>query len=206
VIAALVAALFFAWLAVEVSRGNTIGFDMAVRGAVHAWASPTLTYAMFGASTMGEVLFLVPVGLLLATLLAWRGRARAAMVLALTSIGAEAWDQILKAIFHRTRPEAFFGTAPENYSFPSGHAMASTCFYGALAVILASGSAHKTAYWVPGIGTPLLIGVSRVYLGVHYPTDVLAGYAAGLVWLTVVLRFFPPRRATPASLPQKGVE
>jgi membrane-associated phospholipid phosphatase len=104
-------------------------------------------------------------------------------------IGAEILDQFLKAIFHRARPEAFFGfPQPENYSFPSGHAFASACFYCALAATLSAGSARKAVYWAGGVAASLLIGLSRVYLGVHYPTDVLAGYAAAVVWLPVVFR------------------
>jgi undecaprenyl-diphosphatase len=201
VIVALVALLFFAWLAVEVSRGNTMGFDLAVRAAVHSWASQYLTYAMRGASAIGESWFLIPLGLLLSALLLRRGRRRAAIGLAVAAVGAEMLDQILKAIFHRVRPDAFFGLPqPETYSFPSGHAMVSTCFYGALAAILATGGARKAVYWVFGIGTPMVIGFSRVYLGVHYPSDVLAGWAAGVVWLTAVLRFSPQVVTAPESI------
>ena len=197
-IAALVAVLFFAWIAVETSLGSTMAFDLAVRGAVHSWASPYLTYAMLGASLIGQSWFLIPLGLLLATILVRRGRKRAAVVFAAAPIGSEVLVQTLKVIFHRTRPEAFFGLAqPETYSFPSGHAMTSVCFYGAMAAILAIGSKRKAAYWIVGIGTPLLIGFSRVYLGVHYPSDVLAGWAGGVVWLAILFRFFPPQRVTP---------
>jgi undecaprenyl-diphosphatase len=194
VIAALAAALLFAWLAVEVSRGNTMAFDLAVRAAVHSWASPSLTYAMRGASMIGQSWFLIPLNLLLAWILGRRGRSAAAITLVVASIGSEAVDQALKAIFRRTRPEAFFGLPqPENYSFPSGHAMTSACFYGALAAILATGGARKAAAWFLAAVTASLIGFSRVYLGVHYPTDVLAGYAAAIAWLTIVFRFFPPQ-------------
>jgi undecaprenyl-diphosphatase len=199
VIAALAAALFFAWLASEVARGNTMGFDLAVRGAVHSWASPWLTDAMRGVSELGEPGFVIPLGLLLAAMLIWRRRARAAVTLAAAAIGGECLNAILKASFHRARPEAFFGLhQPEHYSFPSGHAMVSVCFYGSLAAILAAGSARSAAYWAFGIATPLIIGFSRVYLGVHYPTDVLAGYAAAIVWLTILFRL---DRRIPKRLP-----
>ncbi len=198
-IAALAAALFFAWLASEVARGNTMGFDLAVRGAVHSWASPLLTDAMRGVSELGEPGFAIPLGLLLAANLIWRRRARAAVTLAAAAIGGECLDAILKASFHRVRPAAFFGLPqPEHYSFPSGHAMVSVCFYGTLAAVLAAGSARKIAYWAFGTGTPLLIGFSRVYLGVHYPTDVFAGYAAAIVWLTILFRL---DRKIPKRLP-----
>jgi undecaprenyl-diphosphatase len=203
VIAALAAALFFAWLASQVAHGNTMGFDLAVRGAVHSWASPMLTRAMRGASELGEPGFVIPLGLLLAAMLIWRRRARSAVTLAAAAIGGECLNAILKASFHRARPEAFFGLPqPEHYSFPSGHAMASVCFYGALAAILAAGSGRSAAYWAFGIAAPLIIGFSRVYLGVHYPTDVLAGYAAAIVWLTVLFRVDRkiPKRLPPSTI------
>jgi membrane-associated phospholipid phosphatase len=184
---------------------------------------------------LGAPGFLIPLGLLLAATLVWRRRARAAVALAAAAIGGEILSAVLKVVFHRTRPGAFFGLAqPEHYSFPSGHAMVSTCFYGALAAILvassprrapaptdvvvyrarkldapgsarvskrtlatvesrvrlayARGSRRKAAYWALGIAPPLLIGFSRVYLGVHYSTDVLAGYLGAIVWLVVLFR------------------
>ena len=151
-IVALAAALIFAWLAIEVARGNTMGFDLAVRGSIHSWASPRLTMAMRGATMLGEPWLLVPLGLALAAILVRRGRKRAAAVLVAASLGGEALDQILKAFFHRVRPEAFFGLPqPGNYSFPSGHALSSACFYGAVAAILASGSPRKAVYWAGGV-------------------------------------------------------
>jgi membrane-associated phospholipid phosphatase len=190
---------------------------------------------MQGITMLGAPGFLIPLGLLLAATLVWRRRARAAVALAAAAIGGEILSAVLKVVFHRTRPGAFFGLAqPEHYSFPSGHAMVSTCFYGALAAILvassprrapaptdvvvyrarkldapgsarvskrtlatvesrvrlayARGSRRKAAYWALGIAPPLLIGFSRVYLGVHYSTDVLAGYLGAIVWLVVLFR------------------
>jgi undecaprenyl-diphosphatase len=203
VIAALAATLLFAWLAMEVARGNTMGFDLAVRSGIHSWSSPPLTHALQGITMLGAPGFLIPLGLLLAVTLIWRRRARAAVALAVAAIGGEILNEVLKLAFHRTRPEAFFGLAqPEHFSFPSGHAMVSTCFYGALAATLAAGSPRRAAYWALGIAPPLLIGFSRVYLGVHYPTDVLAGYAGAIVWLIVLFRLDQkvPKRIDPRTI------
>lgn len=186
----------------EVAAGNTLGFDLAIRDAIHSWATPWLTRAMRGASELGEAGFVIPLGVLLALVLIWRRRARAAVTLGAAAIGGEILNATLKMAFHRARPEAFFGLPqPEHYSFPSGHAMDSVCFYGALAAILAAGSAYKAAYWAFGIAAPLTIGFSRVYLGVHYPTDVLGGYAAAVVWLIVLFRV---DRNIPKRLPPAG--
>jgi undecaprenyl-diphosphatase len=115
------------------------------------------------------------------------GRKRAAIVFLIAAAGGEALDATLKVLFRRARPEVFFGyTAPSTYSFPSGHAMLSACFYGVLAAVIAQrleSRAQRAAVWIAAAVTAATIGLSRIYLGVHYPSDVLAGYAAAIVWV-----------------------
>lgn len=109
------------------------------------------------------------------------GRWRDAGWLVAVFLSAELLLQALKYSFHRHRPEPFFGiAAPESYSFPSGHALMSTVFYVLLASLLTRNPVIRGA----AIGVAILIGISRIYLGVHYPTDVLAGYAAAVFWLS----------------------
>lgn len=95
-------------------------------------------------------------------------------------------NQVLKRIFERVRPDIFPVIAESGYSFPSGHAMGAICFYGILAYFAGLGLKNCTMRWLlmaaAGVYI-LLIGLSRVYLGVHYPTDILAGYTAGSTWL-----------------------
>lgn len=189
-LATALALLLFAWIAIEVVRGEGAEFDVAVRNAVHAWAFPRLTWVMRGFSQVGEAPFLISAGLLVFWRLAASGRKRAAVLLLGTVLGSEALTQILKLVFHRPRPEAFFGLPnPEMYSFPSGHAITSCCFWGVLAAILAARSHSlpvKAAIWTMASVLAAMVGFSRVYLGVHYPTDVLAGYALAVVWVAVV--------------------
>jgi undecaprenyl-diphosphatase len=184
------ALLVFAWLANGALRGEAAAFDAAVRNAVHAWATPGLTFAMLCATQLGSAPFLIGAGALAVWRLAVAGRRRAAVLLAVAALGGEALDQILKLCFHRPRPEAFFGlTVPPTYSFPSGHALTATCFYGVLAALLAARTrplAGKAGLWALAAALAALIGLSRVYLGVHYPSDVLAGYSAAVVWLAAV--------------------
>jgi Membrane-associated phospholipid phosphatase len=88
------------------------------------------------------------------------------------------------------RPEPFFGTAPETYSFPSGHALFSACFYGALAWLLGAALRNfgaRAAIWAMSLALIAAIGLSRLYLGVHYPTDVIAGYLVAVFWITGLL-------------------
>jgi undecaprenyl-diphosphatase len=79
--------------------------------------------------------------------------------------------------------------APRTYSFPSGHSLASFCFFGALATVLTARIENKRinfVTWLIAGLMVLLIGLSRIYLGVHYTTDVVAGYAAALIWIAVI--------------------
>jgi len=102
-------------------------------------------------------------------------------------------NTFLKEIFRRSRPELDHLLVVHGYSYPSGHAMISMGFYGMLFVIWAIEWKERDVLrrWLPvicGILFVLLIGVSRVMLGVHYPTDVFAGFAAGFVWIGCMIQ------------------
>jgi undecaprenyl-diphosphatase len=187
---ALGAGLLFAWFALLAAGGGLTEFDTAGRETVHAFAAPWLTVVMRGASFAGSGWVLWPCGTLIVGLLGRAGRARDAGLFAIAVVGANLVSESMKLFFHRTRPEAWFGyPLPSTYSFPSGHAFVSFCFYLCLAEVLIREDwppASKVAIWGVAVGITLTIGLSRVYLGVHYPTDVLAGYAAGIVWTTLI--------------------
>jgi undecaprenyl-diphosphatase len=189
-VAAAAALILFSWLARVALGGQSREFDAWVRDGVHQWASPSLTYVMKGFTLIGSAAFLLTGGMAVVAALARAGRKRAAVLLVTATFGAEALDQILKLLFRRPRPEAFFGLAePMTYSFPSGHAITAACFYGVLAAILAARTSSlrlKAALWTFAALMAAAIGLSRIYLGVHYPTDVLAGYAAAVIWVAAV--------------------
>ena len=180
----------FAWLAVHVVQGTAIAFDGPLRAWVHQFASPGLTAFLRAVTSLGETAALITmsavavVGMLLAR---WE---REAARFAITMIGASFLDTSLKLAFHRVRPAAFFGTLlPNSYSFPSGHALFSICLFGTLAVLVTpriGSRAARAAIWAATGVLVLLIGLSRIYLGVHYPSDVIAGYAAAVVWVSLL--------------------
>ena len=181
--------VLFSWLADEVFEGHARRFDDTVRNAVHQYASPALTRVMVIVSALGsEVLAVVFVAAVTAfLLLKWR---RAAIWLMLTAAGGLVLQVALKLGFHRTRPEVFFGKLPHGYSFPSGHSLMSFCIYGVLAGLLAArirSTALRAAIWTTAALLVAGIGLSRIYLGVHYPTDVVAGYLAASVWVSTMV-------------------
>ena len=93
---------------------------------------------------------------------------------------------LLKILFHRTRPDLFRVVQETGYSFPSGHALATMCFYGMVAFLIMriiDSWRGRLIVMTLAVVLSILIGISRIYLGVHYPTDVIAGYAAGSMWL-----------------------
>ncbi|MGA2600413.1 MAG: phosphatase PAP2 family protein [Bryobacteraceae bacterium] len=167
--------------------GKVLAFDLAVRNAVHQHASPPLTNAMLTMSFIGEPYIVLPLTAL-ACLLFWRaGLAHRARLLIIAMGGEVILEQTIKAMVHRPRPEPFFHyPLPTSYSFPSGHAFASTVFFGMLAALISpllSSVWQRILIFLAAIVMATAIGFSRVYLGVHYPSDVIAGYLGGLAWL-----------------------
>lgn len=200
--AAIGALLLFRWLAEEVFEGETKSFDDAIRAAIHQTATPTLTELMKVITLFGSTAFLVALGIVVAFAFWYFKHKRAIVLFLLTMAGEIVLLLSLKAGFQRARPEAFFDfPLPSSYSFPSGHALSSLCFYGILAWLITArlqSRSMKIIVWTLTIILILLIGFSRIYLGVHIPSDVIAGYAAGLIWVvTVALGDFLLEREIP---------
>jgi undecaprenyl-diphosphatase len=189
-IAALGSLLFLGWLASRVVAGETQRFDKWIGETVHSFATPLLTSFMIAVTMLGANQVLLAVGAIavIAFLLAkWRTEA---VLLLVTMAGAGLLNRVLKVSFQRPRPQPYFDLiAPTSYSFPSGHALLSFCFYGAIALALVMhlrNSSARVLVWILMAGLVLLIGASRVYLGVHYASDVIAGFFAAFIWLIAV--------------------
>ena len=187
---ALIAVFVFAWFAVTMPLVGPTAFDMSVRSTIHAWAHPALTGAMRVATQLGGGYFLLPLGALIVFALYQAGRRRESALFVVAVLGANALDEVMKLVFHRVRPTPWFDyPRPGTFSFPSGHAFVSFCFYLALAEILIRDEwplARKVVIWTAATLMTLSIGFSRAYLGVHYPTDVLAGFVAAIAWTTMI--------------------
>lgn len=189
--AALAALFFFAWLADEVFEGDTKAFDEAVRNFVHGFANKLLTTLMNLFTTLGSTAFLTAMSVGVFVIFFLKNWKHAAAFFAATMAGSIILNFALKLSFQRARPVPFFDTPlPDSYSFPSGHALLSVCFYGVLAWIITARIHSRSArilIWSLAVALVLLIGLSRIYLGVHYPSDVLAGYAAAFFWVSSVV-------------------
>jgi membrane-associated phospholipid phosphatase len=181
---------FFAWITEEMLEGSTARFDSQVRSFVHAHSADQLTAIMKFLTIFGSSIVMTPLALLTLIVCYIRREFHALKMLAATFAGALILEFLLKSAFHRARPEPFFHIPrPASYSFPSGHALFSFCFFAGLAIVLSPRLARpkaKIAVWFIALVLIFGIGFSRIYLGVHYPSDVLAGYAAGFVWVAVL--------------------
>lgn len=199
--AAVLALFLFAWLGNEMLQGDTQHFDQMIREWVHRYASPGMTSAMNAISLLGYNILIVELAIALA-IFAWLRWRRALLWLAVAMTGSLVLDLTLKYIYHRTRPTAYFGMAPHSYSFPSGHALCSFCFYGVVAGLLSArikSLALQMVIWCLAAALVIAIGVSRIYLGVHYPSDVVAGYLAATVWVGTVIVLDHVRRVRKGS-------
>jgi membrane-associated phospholipid phosphatase len=190
---ALVAA--FAFLAQAYVTGDaTVDVDRWLANALHANATPPATTALAAVTLLGSTSALALAAGSAGGYLVGRGRRQDAALLVVVLCGAQLLGWILKAIFERPRPSFDDPLALAGwFSFPSGHAMSSIALYGALAFVFADRLRSPKARLVVVGGLALLvaaIGFSRLYLGVHYLTDVLAGYSAGLAWLLLVLGLY----------------
>jgi undecaprenyl-diphosphatase len=186
---AVLALVLFSWIAEEMLSGETARFDNAVRVWVHGFASPGMTAAMRVITGMGFTGLAITVVIAFMAFLALY-QYRAAGWLAITLAGAVVLDVTLKHEFHRARPQPFFAALPHSYSFPSGHSLFSFCVYGALAGLITARVRSlwlRIVIWLATAALVLAIGLSRIYLGVHYPSDVVAGYLAGTVWVSTLV-------------------
>jgi len=182
----------FAALASEVKEGETSGFDrrilLAMRrpGDLAPKGSPAVQEAVRDVSALGGVSLLGLVTAVAVGFLVLDGKNHMAGFAAAAVVGGMIASTLLKDIFQRPRPEIVPHVAyAANSSFPSGHSMMSAITYLTLGALLARSQERKRlkAYFLLLAALlTCLVGVSRVYLGVHWPTDVLAGWMAGAVW------------------------
>lgn len=176
----------FAEIADEVREQSTLVYDQAVLRWFHSFQSHELDLIVKRITDMGDVVGIALIGGVLAVGL-WRVRKYAAMVQLAAGVGgAVVLNLILKGIFMRDRPSLWEHFVTEtSYSFPSGHAMASSALALSAMVILWQ---TRWRWWAVAFGGAYMIaiGCTRLYLGVHYPTDIIAGWCVSAMWVVIV--------------------
>jgi undecaprenyl-diphosphatase len=176
----------FVELAEVVREGATQEFDQAVLHWMAAHQTPTLQKVMFEITLLGTGIVLMTM-VAVSALFLWLSNHRfSALLLVVATWGGVVINSLLKTTFNRPRPQVFeWGADVLTSSFPSGHAMSATVAYGTVAYLAARLQTSRVARWltiaIAGV-LIVLIGTSRLYLGVHYPSDVVAGSLMGLGW------------------------
>ncbi len=179
------ALLAFGELAGEVYEQELIAFDGPVLTWLDGVRTPLITGVARTLSFLGSVFVLAPAGVVIFTLLWRRSRRRSAVFFVLAVGGAAVLNLAAKAFFARARPDLFAALSPVfDTSFPSGHTMGSAAFFLSLFVITRR-LAPRWQGWVGGVGLVMALGIglSRPYLQVHFPSDVLAGWSLSLAWV-----------------------
>lgn len=176
----------------EVLEGDTLLFDQAFLLALREPGDPTnpigplwLEEVARDITALGGVAVLTLLTIVVAAHFMLRGKPRSALFVAIAVVGGTLISNVLKIVFDRPRPEL---TAIMGYgrgSFPSGHSTMSAVVYLTLAVMLAASARKlrlKIFYIVTATIIIVCVGLSRLYMGVHYPTDVAAGWSIGAAW------------------------
>ncbi|MBM7654526.1 phosphatase PAP2 family protein [Neobacillus cucumis] len=190
----LVCLLGFGMMALLVSKHDIIHFDSTIISYVQGFEAPTLTAVMKFFSFIGGT---IPVGVI--TLLSifflykvLKHRTELIFFIAVIA-GANTLFVSLKQLFHRARPDLHRLAEASNYSFPSGHATMAFALYGTLTFLLwrhIPTRIGRTILIMISVFMVLAIGISRIYLGVHYPSDIIAGYFISAFWLTFAIGFY----------------
>lgn len=196
----------FGLLAEDVVEHEPIPLDASANGALHRSATPALDAVMNVITTLGTTPVLAVIVLAAVVALLRVRRVREAVFLAVVSVGSSALTELLKRAFVRPRPALPWAMPIASYSFPSGHALGSLACYGALALVVWRVWGRRWGTVAVG-GAALLalaIGLSRVYLGVHYVSDVIGGYAAATCWVSGAATATAARRAFPRREQRSG--
>jgi undecaprenyl-diphosphatase len=179
------------WLVTGPYKQFVASFDATIRYAMRQIQSPMWTALFLAVTKLGSTLYLTIIGVAAGVAFIILRRFRSLMLFILAMGGQAILHHGCKWFFARPRPSALINyQTVESLSFPSGHAIASLCLYGMIAWIMTERFESAAVKAVVGIFTIIfvfLIGMSRVYIGVHYATDVLAGFLAGLIWIVAVM-------------------
>ncbi|WP_225519250.1 MULTISPECIES: phosphatase PAP2 family protein [Priestia] len=181
-------------MAILISGSKIEASDHSIISFIQGFESPGLTAIMKGFTFIGSTPSVAVISLFSLFFLYKVLKHRTELILFIAIIvGSPILNELLKLLFHRARPDFHRLIKINGYSFPSGHAMSAFAVYGVLSFLLWR---HIPTRWgrtlliVTSIIMILTIGISRIYLGVHYPSDVIGGYFASGCWLAIAIWFY----------------
>jgi undecaprenyl-diphosphatase len=184
---AILGSLAFAVVTLPAVLGWTQRMDEAVLRWVATQGTPLVNEIWVEITTLADTVVVGAIGITLGIALGLGGRSRRGAFILVVAVGAMLLGPALKLLIGRPRPELFeWMAAARLSSYPSSHALQAVALWGGVAFALARRPAAawlRTFLWAAALLLIALIGISRVALGVHYPTDVLGGWAAGATWL-----------------------
>jgi undecaprenyl-diphosphatase len=191
-LALLACAFLLAFLADAVRRSETFWLDTVGNTFMHRLASPAMDVVMNTASSIGLDIGLFVVAAVAGFVLVRRHRQREALFVAVVLAGSILLNTAMKLFFHRARPVLPWAVTPPDYSFPSGHSMNSMALGLAITLVVwrLAGPRWGAVSLVVALLVAGWIGLSRIYLGAHYPTDVLGGFATAALWVGIVVGVF----------------
>jgi undecaprenyl-diphosphatase len=211
VIISILSFLVFGFLAYTISAKKVLEFDTAIISFVQGYEGPGLTFIMKVFSIIGDTPAVIILSLVVLFFLYKVLKHRSELVLFIIALcGSAILNLLLKYFFQRTRPEIHRLVEIEGYSFPSGHAMNACTVYTIIAFLLWHNIATKTGRTILIIVSAIMIlsiGISRIYLGVHYPSDIIGGYLASGFWITIAIWYFQKyqdKHGRKRRLPVKG--
>lgn len=199
----LVAVIAFIWLLFEVKKDDIMRLDAAAYSLVvmhmrTAWLTPIM-------QSISDLAYPVVLVVVLLVIEAFAPGRRPGLFAAVNLVLATLLNLLLKTLVQRPRPEGYRLVAESGFSFPSGHSMVAMAFYGLLIWMVwrYEKDAFVRRLGIIGFGLVIvLVGLSRIYLGVHYASDVLAGFCASIAWLGVYTKLLAPIFLTPRDSSQ----
>lgn len=189
---AVFAIVAFGWLANEVVEQDLQEMNEGILLYINKVGGREWDPIARGVTDLGSVIFVTIMGVALGGIFLYRRRILDAATLVIVLIGGGLLSTVLKVVFQQARPRLFDSIVPPppDYSFPSGHSLISFCLYGFFAAWLVADSPREPWRWVVALvslGIAALVAFSRLYLGVHWPTDVTAGMLIALFWVSLCM-------------------
>lgn len=181
----------FGVLAVVISKNPINSFDLKLAAFVQSFENPSLTKVMEVFTAIGSTKYCVAIIVLAMIFLYFVLGHRTELIFLCGVLGGSVvLNQILKRLFHRERPSVYRLIEESGYSFPSGHAMGALALYGALAFLLWRHVSTRAGRSILIVLSGFMIGmicISRVYLGVHYPSDIIGALMVSGFWLVMMI-------------------